>query len=76
MHTFKKKKRILVRTFLKYIYLERGLLTTFESTTFYNNLILQFSKSKQSIQTVQHDIYIKMCLEIKFYIFLNFFIIY
>ena len=32
-------------------------------------MILRFSKSKQSIQTVQHDLYIKMCFEIKFYIF-------
>ena len=32
-----------------------------------------FSKSKQSIQTVQHDGYVKMCLQIKFYIFFEFF---
>ena len=33
-----------------------------------------FLKSKQSIQTVQHDGYAKMCLQFKFYIFLNFFL--
>jgi hypothetical protein len=32
-----------------------------------------FLKFKQLIQTVQHDGYIKMYLQIKFYIFLNFF---
>ena len=31
-----------------------------------------FSKFKQSIQTIQHDGYVKMCLQIKFYIFLIF----
>ena len=35
-----------------------------------------FTKSKQLIQTVQLVGYVKMCLQIKFYIFLNFFWVY
>ena len=34
-----------------------------------------FSKSKQSIQTVQHDGYVKMYLQMKFYIFFEFFLL-
>ena len=34
-----------------------------------------FLKSKRSIQTVQHDGYIKMCLQVKFYIFFELFLL-
>ena len=60
-----------------YIYIGGGIhLQQKNLTHFCHFLILWFSKSKQSIQTVQHDLYIKMCLQIKFYIFLNLFTIY
>ena len=36
-----------------------------------NQLVLRFSKLKRSIQTIRCDLYIKMCLETKFYIFLE-----
>ena len=35
-----------------------------------------FLKSKQLIQTVQHNEYVKMCLQIKFFIFFNFFLLF
>ena len=38
--------------------------------------IFDFSKSKQSIQTVHLVLHINICLETKFYIFWNFFSIY
>ena len=56
--------------------MRRDPLTTFYLTHFLQHSVLQFSKSKQSIKTVQHDLYIKICLEIKFYIFFYFFTIY
>ena len=38
--------------------------------------VLRFLKFKQSIQTVQHDLYTKICFETKFYIFFEFFLLF
>ena len=52
---------------------DNPLLTPFFDDPELQPTFSNFSKFKKSIQTVQHDGYIKMCLQIKFYMFLNFF---
>ena len=61
----------------EYIYIQEGQsYNKFELQQSYNIEFFSFSKSKSSIQTVQNNLHNKMYLQIKFYIFLNFFTIY
>ena len=59
-----------------YIYIEREREANMLSVVFrpkYNQFIFQFPKSKKLIQTIRCVLHIEMCLETKFYFFLEFF---
>ena len=59
------------------IILEEGSNAPFFScSNMHHIIIISVSKFKQSIRTAQHDLHVKMCLEIKFYIFWKWFTIF
>ena len=78
MHSLSRYHPVPKKSDYKLLFFLNNLEEEFIYTFFFSDtgLYSTFLKFKQSIQTVQHDRYIKICLLIKFYIFLNFFTIY